>query len=47
VRAEGWLDRLQYLVARFPQAGAGQDLAGMAMADLWGLYCFLQRMAEG
>jgi len=47
MRAEGWLAQLQSLAARFPQTGVGQDLAGMAMADLWGLYRFLLRMAEG
>lgn len=34
--AEHWMDRLQGLAARFPQYGLGQDLAGLAAADLWG-----------
>ena len=45
--AEHWTGRLQSLVARFPQYGMGSDLAGLAVADLWGLYRFLRRMAEG
>ncbi|TDP74131.1 hypothetical protein [Roseateles toxinivorans] len=43
---DDWLARLQCLAARFPQYGVGADLAGLALADLWGVYCFLQRMAE-
>ena len=42
-----WLERLQCLAVRFPQLGLGPDLAGLAAADLWGVYRFLQRMAEG
>ena len=41
-----WLERLQCLAARFPQYGLGSDLAGLALADLWGVYRFLQHMAE-
>jgi len=45
--AEHWINRLQSLAARFPQYGIGQDLAGLAVADLWGIYRFLQHVAEG
>lgn len=45
--AEHWIDRLQALAARFPQYAIGQDLAGLAVADLWGVYRYLQRIAEG
>jgi hypothetical protein len=44
--AEHWVDRLQNLAARFPQFGIGQDLAGLAIADLWGLWRFLERLAQ-
>lgn len=42
-----WLARLQALVLRFPQYGVGPDLAGLALADLWGLYRFLEALAAG
>lgn len=42
-----WLDRLQCLAARFPEYGIGADLAGLAMVDLWGLYQFMNRLADG
>jgi hypothetical protein len=42
-----WLERLQWLVARFPEYAAGPDLGALCAADAWGLYLFLRRMAEG
>ncbi len=45
--AAAWLDRLQCLAARFPEHGIGADLVGLAMVDLWGLYLFLSRLADG
>lgn len=44
---EDWLERLQCLAARFPQCGMGSDLAGLALADLWGVYRFLLHVSEG
>ncbi len=41
-----WLERLQWLAARFPQAGMSPDLAGLSLADLWAVYRFLCRLAE-
>ncbi len=41
------LERLQCLAARFPQLGIGADLAALSAADLWGLYRFLMRIADG
>ena len=41
-----WLDRLQCLLARFPQYGVGADAAALPVADLWGLYRFLCRVAD-
>lgn len=41
-----WLERLQWLAARFPQYGVSPDLAGLALADLWAIYQFLSRVAE-
>jgi hypothetical protein len=43
----GWLERLQWLAARFPEHGIGADLAALSAADLWGLYRFLTRIADG
>lgn len=45
--AAGWMERLQWLAARLPKLGIGADLAALPAADLWGLYCFLSRIAEG
>lgn len=42
-----WQGRLYELVARFPQHGAGSDLTCLSLTDLWGLYRFLARVAEG
>ena len=42
-----WLERLQGLAARFPGLGIGPDLAALSAADLWGLYRFLSRLADG
>ena len=33
------------LLARFPQYGAGANLVGLSLADLWGLLRFLGRVA--
>ena len=40
-----WIERLQRLVERFPEYGIGPDLGGLAIADLWGLWRFLERIA--
>ncbi len=42
-----WLLRLHGLLERFPQYGIGADMAAMSIAELWGVYCFLQRLADG
>lgn len=44
---EHLLERVQTLVARLSSLGIGPDLAALSLADLWGIYRFLQRMAEG
>ena len=45
--APAWLERLEWLVARFPEYGIGADLAALTVADCWGLYRFLVRIADG
>lgn len=39
-------ERAQALAARFPWLGLGPDLAALGLADLWGVYRFLRRIAE-
>lgn len=46
MRPEDWLTRLQYLAARFQHYGIEGDLAGLALVDAWGLYRYLQHLAE-
>jgi hypothetical protein len=46
MRPNDWLTRLQYLAARFQHYGIAGDLAGLALVDAWGLYLYLQRLAE-
>ena len=45
--AATWLERLQWLAARLPEFGIGPDLAALSAADLYGLYRFLSRAADG
>ena len=47
MRPPAWLERLQWLVARFPECGVGADLGALCAADAWGLYRFLRRLADG
>ena len=44
---EKWLMHLQTLCERFSHLGIGTDLAGLSMLELWGLYCYLSRLADG
>lgn len=41
-----WLERLQTLVARFSYMGLDADIAALSLIELWGLYCYLNRLAE-
>ena len=41
-----WLERLHTLVARFSYMGLGADIAALSLIELWGLYCYLNRLAE-
>ncbi|MBE0547036.1 MAG: hypothetical protein IH627_05110 [Rubrivivax sp.] len=42
-----WPERLQCLAARLPGLGLGADLTALTTAELWGLYRFLSRLADG
>lgn len=44
-KPDAWLDRLQGLVARYPEYGISSDLANRSVADLWGIYRFLCSVA--
>ena len=47
MRPPTWLERLQWLAARFPEYGIGADIFALSVADAWGLYRFLARIAVG
>ena len=47
MRPAAWLERLQCLAARFPEFCIGPDLTVLSAADLYGLYRFLCRAADG
>ena len=47
MNALAWLEDLQALSARHAGLGMGPDLAALTLAQAWGLYRFLARMAGG
>ena len=42
-----WLDELQSLAARLGGHGIGPDLAGLTLAQAWGLFVFLRYLTGG
>lgn len=40
-----WPDHLALLAARFSHLGFGPDLAALTVAEAWGLYGLLKRLA--
>jgi len=40
------LERVQTLAVRLSHLGLGPDLAALTLAELWGVYRFLQRLAN-
>lgn len=42
-----WLERLYTLSVRFSGMGIGADLTALSLIELWGLYCYLSRLADG
>lgn len=42
-----WLEHLQTLCERFSHLGIDADLAALSLIELWGLYCYLSRLADG
>ena len=47
MRPPAWLERLQWLAERLPGYGMGADLAALSIADAWGLFRYLSRLADG
>jgi hypothetical protein len=45
MKVKTWMPELQQMAARFNGYGFNADLATMTVADAWGLYLFLSRMA--
>jgi hypothetical protein len=43
---EDLLQRTEALAARLAHLGIGPDLTALSLADLWGVYRFLQRLAN-
>ena len=46
-RTAAWLSELESLTVRFGTFGIGPDLASLTLADAWGLYRYLSRVAVG
>lgn len=44
---ETWQEHLQSLCARFSYLGIDADIAALSLIELWGLYRFLSRLADG
>ena len=42
-----WIEELQMLAVRLSVYGIGPDLAGLTLAQAWGVLVFLRRMAVG
>jgi len=40
-----WLIELEMLIARFSYFGIDADITSLRLADLWGLYSHLSRLA--
>lgn len=47
MKPDNWLERLQILAVRFSHLGVGADLATLSIIELWSLYLFLSRLADG
>jgi len=44
---ENWLNRLEMLLVRFSHLGIGVDVAALGLIELWSLYVYLSRLADG
>ncbi len=43
---DDWLERLHGLAYRAQGLGVMTDLAGLCLCEMWGVYCYLQRVLE-
>ena len=46
MRPAAWLEDLHALAARFAWLGIGPDFAALTLAEAWGVFVFLRRLAE-
>ena len=46
-RPTDWPEQLHALAFKFAAYGIGPELVGLTLADAWGLFVFLQRVAGG
>ncbi|SEF53147.1 hypothetical protein [Nitrosomonas ureae] len=44
---ERWLERLEMLLVRFSYLGMGADIPSQSINELWSIYLYLSRLAEG
>lgn len=40
-----WIDELNILLARYSYLNFNADIATLSLVELWGLYCYLSRLA--
>jgi hypothetical protein len=41
-----WINDLNGLIVRFSYLGITNDVGTMSIIELWGVYCYLKRIAE-
>jgi hypothetical protein len=41
-----WLNELESLAIRFPQAGVSADLAALTLTEAWGVLQYLRTLAQ-
>ena len=46
-RAAPWIEELEWLAVRFGGYGIGPEVAGLTLAQVWGLCVFLRRLSGG
>jgi hypothetical protein len=45
MRNGDWLNELNLLLARYSNLNLNADIATLSLVELWGLYCYLSRLA--
>ena len=41
-----WIEELACLLARYSYKGIDGDIGSISLIELWGIYCYLRRIAE-